>query len=53
LVIKSSQLKLYREIIVVCSEIHTKYINSLGGQNVEFVNVNPGVKYCKHWALKG
>ena len=30
---------LYRETIAVCSEIHTKYINTLCGQNVEFVNV--------------
>ena len=30
---------LYREIIAVCSQIHTKYINTLCGQNVEFVNV--------------
>ena len=29
---------LYREIMVVCSEIHTKHINSLYGQNVELVN---------------
>jgi hypothetical protein len=28
---------LYREIIAVCSEIHTKHINTLCGQNVEFV----------------
>jgi hypothetical protein len=28
---------LYREIIAVCSEIHTKHINSRCGQNVEFV----------------
>jgi hypothetical protein len=36
---------LYREIIAVCSEIHTKHINTLCGQNVEFVNVNsfPGI----------
>jgi hypothetical protein len=33
---------LYREIIAVCSEIHTKHINILCGQNVEFVNVKPG-----------
>jgi hypothetical protein len=32
---------LYREIIAVCSEIHTKHINTLCGQNVEFVNVIP------------
>jgi len=30
---------LYREIIAVCSEIHTKHINSLCGQNVELLNV--------------
>ena len=26
---------LYREIIAVCSEIHTKHINTLCGQDVE------------------
>ena len=30
---------LYREKIAVCSEIHTKHINTLCGQNVEFLNV--------------
>jgi len=30
---------LYREIIAICSEIHTKHINTLCGRNVEFVNV--------------
>jgi len=30
---------LYREIIAVCSEIHTKHINTLSEQNVEFMNV--------------
>jgi len=30
---------LYREIIVVCSEIHTKHINTLCGQNAELLNV--------------
>jgi hypothetical protein len=38
-VIKTSQLKLYREMIAVCSEIHTKRINTLLGQNVELLNV--------------
>ena len=38
-VIKISQLLLYREIIAVCSQIHTKHINTLCGQNVEFVSV--------------
>jgi len=31
---------LYREIIAVCSEIHTKHINTLCGQNAELLNVN-------------
>jgi len=30
---------LYGEIIAVCSEVHTKHINTLCGQNVE-LNVN-------------
>jgi len=44
---------LYREIMVVCSEIHTKHINTLCGGNVEFVNVKPGGTYSNHWALEG
>ena len=43
---------LYREIIAVCSEIHTRRINTLWGQNVEFLNVKPGGTYSDHWALK-
>ena len=34
---------LYREIIAVCSEIHTKHINTLCGQNVEFVSIKLAV----------
>jgi hypothetical protein len=34
---------LYREIIAVCSEINTKHINTLCGQNVEFVMLNLAV----------
>jgi len=30
---------LNREIIAVCSQIHTKHINVLCGQNVELLNV--------------
>ena len=30
---------LYREIMAVCSEIHTKHINTLCGQNVELLYV--------------
>ena len=35
---------LYREVIAVCSEIHTKHINTLCGQNVELLNVKPAVR---------
>jgi len=44
---------LYKEIIAVCSEIHTKHINTLCGQKGEFVNVKPGGTYSDHWALEG
>ena len=30
---------LYRDAIAVCSQIHTKHVNTLCGQNVQFVNV--------------
>jgi hypothetical protein len=30
---------LYREIIAVCSEIHTKYINTLCGQRIASLKV--------------
>ena len=43
---------LYREIIAVCSQIHIKPINTLCGQNVELLNVQPGGTYSDHWALK-
>ena len=35
---------LYREIIAVCSESHTKHINRLCGQNVGLLNAKPGRK---------
>jgi len=34
---------LYREMITVCSQIHTKHINTLCGQNVELLNVKLAV----------
>jgi len=37
-----SVIMLYREIIAVCSQIHTKHTNTLCGQNVEFVKVKSG-----------
>ena len=34
---------LYKEIIAVCSEIHTEHINTVCGQNVELLNVKLAV----------
>ena len=42
---------LYREIIDVCSQMHTKHTNTLCGQNVEFFIVNHGGAYNNHWPL--
>ena len=35
---------LYREINAVCSQIHTKHINTVYGQNVELLNVELAVR---------
>jgi len=43
---------LYREIMAVCSDIHTKHINTVCGQNVELLNVKLAVQ-SDHWALEG
>jgi len=34
---------LYREMMAVCSEIHTKHVNTLRGQNGELLNVKLAV----------
>jgi len=39
---------LYREIIAVYFQIHTKHINIVGGQKVELLNVKPGGTYIKY-----
>jgi len=43
---------LYREIIAVCSQIHTKHINTLCGQNVELVNPVPEFAKSGCWLLR-
>ena len=43
----------YKEIIAVCSEIHTKHINTLCGLNVELLTFKPGGTYSYHWTLEG
>jgi hypothetical protein len=36
---------LYSEIIAVCSQIHTKLINTLCGRKVEILHAKPGGTY--------
>ena len=43
----------YAEIIAVCSQIHTKYINKMCGKNVELLHVKLGDSYSNHCAVKG
>jgi hypothetical protein len=43
---------LYREIIAIYSEIHTKHINALCRQNVQLFKVEAAGMYSNHWALK-
>jgi hypothetical protein len=43
---------LYREIIAVCSQIHTKHVNTLCGQNVELYSVKPGGTYRNYSLCK-
>jgi len=49
---------LYRVIIAACSQIHTKHMNTLCGQNVEMLNVKLALytgrfttcgHYCRRW----
>ena len=42
---------LYREMIAVCAEIHTKHINTLCGQNVELLNVKLAVHLPKYHSV--
>ena len=42
---------LYREIIAVCSYIHTKHKNAVCGQKVELLNVKLVVHIVTIWAL--
>ena len=52
-VIKSSPLMLYREIFAICSEIRTKHMNTLCGQNTEFLYATAVCAYSDHWVLDG
>jgi len=39
--------------MAVCSQIHTKHINTLRGQNEELLNVKLSGTYSDHWTLEG
>jgi hypothetical protein len=44
---------LFKEIITVYSENHTKHINTLCGQNAKLQTAKAGGTYTHYWALKG
>jgi hypothetical protein len=44
---------LFKEIIAVYSENHTKTKNTICGQMAELLVVKAGGTYSHHWALKG
>jgi len=44
---------LYREIMAVCSQIHTKHINTLCGQEVDLLNVKTDGTFKNHWPIEG
>ena len=43
---------LYREIMAVCSEIHTKHINTVCGAGHRIIEFLTGGTYIDHWAVK-
>jgi predicted exporter len=49
---KTSQLMLYGEVIVVCSQVHTKHISTLCGQNGELVDVKSVVNEVTIWIAR-
>jgi len=50
---EDSNLIQYNEIIAVGSEIHPKHENTSCGQDVEFLDIKPGVIYSNYYVLKG
>jgi len=44
---------LYKEIIAVCSEIHTKHIHMLWVQNVEYLKAAHSTTSPDYWAVNG
>jgi hypothetical protein len=46
-------LKVTVNLNTVCSDVHTKHINTLSGGNVGFLHIKPGSMYNNHWDPKG
>ena len=44
---------MYGKMNSICSEIHTKHINVLCGQNCEFLRSKIGGTFLIHWAING
>jgi hypothetical protein len=44
---------LHSKIIAICLEIRIGQINTLCGEEGEFLNVKTGGTYSDHWDLKG
>ena len=51
--IEINHLILYRKIITLCSEIHSKHTNILFGHHVECFNIKLDGIQSNHWALNG
>jgi len=49
---KTNQLAMHREIIAVCSEVRTRHIYKLCGQNVEFGADERGGTQSTQWGLR-
>jgi hypothetical protein len=43
---------LYRETIAVCTEIHTKHINTVSGKKEELLNIKPVGTYSDHCVFR-
>jgi hypothetical protein len=52
-VTKINWLILFRKIIAVYSENHSKQINIMSEQNAELLIIKAGGTYSYHWSLKG
>jgi hypothetical protein len=49
---KAQPVNAVKETVAVYCENHTEYINTLWGQNIEFIFVKIGGAYSIHWALQ-